>query len=53
MFNMVGWGMIFYVVLVVDGGIFVKIDVNDDFVIFFYDLVVMVDLVICCWVLLF
>lgn len=46
--NTVGRGMIPHAVLVVDGGTLAKIDADDDLAILFYDLVVMVDSVICC-----
>ncbi|KAK0383760.1 hypothetical protein NLU13_9671 [Sarocladium strictum] len=44
----VGRGMTPHSVLVVDGGTLAKIDAEDDLAILFYDLVVMVDSVICC-----
>lgn len=46
--NTVGRGMIPHAVLVVDGGTLAKIDADDDLAILFYDLVILVDSVICC-----
>lgn len=46
--NNVGRGMVPHSVLVVDGGTLAKIDADEDLAILFYDLVVLVDSVICC-----